>query len=59
MAQAEVRARERGCHSARLETFSFQALGFYEKLGYQDFARLGYPPDHHKHFMRKRLTPPE
>ena len=59
MARAEVRARERGCHSASLDTFSFQALGFYEKLGYQEFARLDYPPDHHKHFMRKRLTLPD
>jgi GNAT superfamily N-acetyltransferase len=59
MAQAEVLAGERGCHSAHLDTFSFQALGFYEKLGYQEFARLDYPPAHHKHFMRKRLTPPE
>ena len=59
MTRAEVLARERGCHSAHLDTFSFQALGFYEKLGYQEFARLDYPPDHYKHFMRKRLTPPE
>jgi len=59
MARAEDRARERGCHSAWLETFSFQARGFYEKLGYEEFGRLDYPPDHHKHFMRKRLAPPE
>ncbi len=59
MARAEVRARERGCHSAWLDTFSFQARGFYEKLGYQEFGRLYYPPAHHRHFMRKRLTPPE
>ena len=57
MARAEGLARERGCHSAWLETFSFQARGFYEKLGYQEFGRLDYPPDHHRHFMRKRLTP--
>ena len=59
MARAEALARERGCHSAYLDTFSFQAPGFYEKLGYQEFGRLAYPPDHHKHFMRKRLTLPE
>ena len=59
MARAEVLARERGCHSAWLDTFSFQAPGFYEKLGYQEFGRLDYPPDHHRCFMRKRLTPPE
>jgi GNAT superfamily N-acetyltransferase len=57
MARAEVLARERGCHSAWLDTFSFQARGFYEKLGYEEFGRLNYPPDHHRHFLRKRLTP--
>ena len=57
MARAEVCAGERGCHSAWLDTFSFQARGFYEKLGYQEFGRLDYPPDHHRHFLRKRLTP--
>jgi GNAT superfamily N-acetyltransferase len=59
MVRAEVLARERGCHSEYLDTFSFQAPGFYEKLGYEEFGRLDYPPGHHKHFMRKRLTPPE
>ena len=59
MARAEARALERGCHSGWLDTFSFQSRGFYEKLGYQEFGRLDYPPDHHRHFMRKRLTLPE
>jgi len=59
MARAEGLARERGCHSAWLDTFSFQAREFYEKLGYEEFGRLDYPPGHHRHFMRKRLTPPE
>jgi len=35
MDRAEIRAREGGCHSAWLDTFSFQARGFYEKLGYE------------------------
>ena len=43
----------------RAEQLSFQARGFYEKLGYQEFGRLDYPPDHHRHFMRKRLILPE
>jgi GNAT superfamily N-acetyltransferase len=58
MARAELCAREHGCHSAWLDTFSFQARGFYQKLGYEEFGRLDCPPDHHRHFMRKRLTPP-
>jgi hypothetical protein len=44
MDRAEIRARERGCHSAWLDTFSFQARGFYEKLGYEEFGRLDCPP---------------
>src|SRR5215471_13287721 len=40
MALAEARAVERGCHSAWLDTFSFQARGFYEKLGYEGFGTL-------------------
>jgi len=59
MARAEARARDRGCHAAWLDTFSFQAPGFYQKLGYEEFGRLDYPPDHQRHFLSKRLTPPE
>jgi len=56
MARAEARARDRGCHSAWVDTFSFQAPGFYQKLGYEEFGRLDYPPDHQRHFLRKRLS---
>jgi GNAT superfamily N-acetyltransferase len=56
LARAERRARERGCHSAPLDTFSFQARGFYEGLGYELFGTLDYPPGHQRHFLRKRLT---
>jgi ribosomal protein S18 acetylase RimI-like enzyme len=40
MANAEGEARMRGCKHAFLDTLSFQALGFYQKLGYQEFGRL-------------------
>ena len=40
MAGAEARALERGCHSAWVDTFSFQAPGFYPKLGYRGVRRL-------------------
>jgi GNAT superfamily N-acetyltransferase len=37
---AEDEARRRGCTSAVLITLSFQAPGFYEKLGYQAFGKI-------------------
>ena len=39
MGDAEARALERGCHSAWVDTFSFQAPGFYPKLGYDGVRR--------------------
>jgi GNAT superfamily N-acetyltransferase len=59
MVRAEARARDRGCHSAWVDRFSFQAPLFYRKLGYEEFGRLDYPPSHQRHFLSKRLTPPE
>lgn len=37
---AERAAVARGCTLAEVDTFDFQALGFYEKAGYQVFGRL-------------------
>ncbi|MGA8445758.1 MAG: GNAT family N-acetyltransferase [Roseiarcus sp.] len=56
MGAAEGRAVERGCHSAWVDTFSFQAPGFYRKLGYAPFGELDYPPDFTRIFLRKRLA---
>jgi GNAT superfamily N-acetyltransferase len=56
IAEAERRAAALGCHSAWLDTFSFQAPEFYKKLGYREFARLDYPPDHHRIFLKKQLV---
>ena len=54
--RAEEEAIKRGCHHAWLDTFSFQARGFYEKLGYSIFGRLDdYPPGHSRFFMTKAL----
>jgi GNAT superfamily N-acetyltransferase len=38
--QAEAIARTRGCTGVWLDTFDFQALGFYQKLGYTLFGQL-------------------
>jgi GNAT superfamily N-acetyltransferase len=54
---AETRALERGCHSAWVDTFSFQAPGFYRRLGYEPFGELDYPPDFKRIFLQKRLLP--
>jgi ribosomal protein S18 acetylase RimI-like enzyme len=48
-----------GCHHAWLMTMSFQALGFYERLGYAVFAELPDFPGHERRlFMQKPLTSP-
>ena len=52
---AEYEARRRGCAHVHLDTFSFQAVPFYERLGYTVFGRLDdYPPGHTKVFLQKR-----
>ena len=55
MQAAELEAHMRGCQHAYLDTFDFQALGFYQKLGYELFGQLDdYPPGHTKYFLQKR-----
>lgn len=54
---AEDEARLRGCEHAHLDTFSFQALPFYQKHGYTVFGQLeDYPPGHRRFFLQKMLT---
>ena len=56
---AERRAAERGCRRVFLDTFSFQAPGFYQKLGYQVYGRAeGWPSGHAHLFLRKDLPLP-
>ncbi len=59
MDAAEDYARMRGCHSAYLDTHTWQARPFYEKRGYEVFATLDdFPPGHKKFFLRKKLALP-
>ena len=54
--RAEDEARAAGCAHAALDTFAFQARGFYEKLGYRVYATLkGFPPGYDMYFLRKNL----
>jgi len=54
--QAELEAKQRGCHSAHLMTGDFNAMPFYLKRGYQVFGELhDMPPGHTQFFMCKQL----
>lgn len=56
MAMAEARAREEDCVGIWLDTYAFQARGFYEKLGFSVFGTIDdYPRGHQRFFMEKRL----
>ncbi len=58
MKRAEEEARRRGCLYARLATSTFQAPGFYEKLGYVLYGRLeDCPPSDTSLYYRKDLHP--
>lgn len=56
MREAEQVAQDRGCVGAWLDTFAFQARGFYERLGYDVFGEI---PDHPvgsaRYFLSKRF----
>lgn len=53
---AEDEARERGARNAHLDTFSFQAPGFYEKHGYRLFGELhDFPAGHKRYYLTKQL----
>jgi GNAT superfamily N-acetyltransferase len=58
MAMAETEAENRGCLGMHVDTFSFQAGPFYEKMGFSLFGVLDdCPPGHRRLFFQKRLAP--
>lgn len=57
MKLAENEALKRGCHASYLNTYSFQALEFYKKHGYEVFGELNdFPKGHSRIFLKKNLT---
>jgi GNAT superfamily N-acetyltransferase len=58
MRAAEEVAKKHGCAGVYLDTLSFQARPFYEKLGYRVFGTLeDLPVGHTKYNLAKRLRP--
>ncbi len=56
MHQAMAEAKARGCVGVSLDTFSFQARPFYEKLGFSVFGQIDdYPAGHSRFFLRRML----
>lgn len=56
MQRAEDKARSHECNFIWVQTFSWQALGFYQKLGFRIVGQLdNYPPDHTLFTLRKDL----
>ncbi len=56
MQKAEAEARSRKCIGMWLDTFEFQARGFYEKLGFSVIGQVeDLPRGSRRDFMQKRL----
>lgn len=56
MRQAEAWARQRGLVGMWLDTFSFQARPFYERLGFSVVGEIGdHPRGESRFFLAKRL----
>lgn len=56
MRDAEAEARRRGLSGIWLDTWTFQAPGFYARLGFAECGRIrDYPPGHDRIFYVKRF----
>ena len=57
MRRAIEEARARGCRLMFLTTHSFQAPGFYARLGFEELAVIAdKPPGHAEHILRLTLS---
>jgi GNAT superfamily N-acetyltransferase len=57
LAEAERQAIELGATNAKLETFEWQASAFYQKHGYEEYARVDdYAPGFYLASMKKSLA---
>ena len=57
LASAEEEMARRGCDQVTLSTHSFQAPGFYVRIGYKECGRTpGYPHGYDDIHLLKRLT---
>jgi len=56
MAEAEKEAKKRFCSFISLDTFSFQAPGFYEKIGFEKIGtEIDFPKGFKKYYYRKEI----
>jgi ribosomal protein S18 acetylase RimI-like enzyme len=59
MRMAEEVARQRACSGVLVDTMSFQALEFYQRLGYQEFGVIaGYAAGASRHYLHKPVGSP-
>jgi ribosomal protein S18 acetylase RimI-like enzyme len=56
MEMVEEEGKKRGATFAYTDTFTWQAPGFYEKIGYTIYGKLeGFPPGNELSYYRKSL----
>ncbi len=53
--EAEAWAKKKGCRNINLNTITFQAPGFYRKMGYRVFGKLSYPKGNVRFYFKKKL----
>lgn len=53
--RAQAWAKKKGCRNINLNTITFQAPGFYRKMGYRVYGKLPYPKGNVRYFLRKKL----